>query len=164
MLSGYDFLKNEFPELAINKTNVDTLLQQSISLANTLSFAFNTPTGIPNNQVFFNNRSQDASTSIANGIATIGTLVLEWTRLSDLTGNATYGQLAQRGESYLFSPSPPSAQPWPGLIGTNVYIANGTFQDASGGWIGGDDSYYEYLIKTYIYDSTRFGHYKDMLV
>src|ERR1700761_9448492 len=39
------------------------------------------------------------------------------------------------------------AQPWPGLVGTNVEISTGLFQDASGGWNGGDDSFYEYLIK-----------------
>lgn len=162
MLSGYDFLMNVYPDLAINKTNVDILLQQSVNLANSLSLAFDTTTGIPNNQLFFNNRSQDESTAVTNGLATIGSLVLEWTHLSDLCGNATYGQLAQKGESYLLSPSPASDSPWPGLDGTNVYIENGTFADASGGWVGGDDSYYEYLIKSYVYDSTRFGHYKDM--
>jgi len=47
------------------------------------------------------------------------------------------------------------------LVGTNVDINTGLFQDASGGWIGGDDSFYEYLIKMYVYDSTRFATYRD---
>jgi len=29
------------------------------------------------------------------------------------------------------------------------------------GWVGGDDSFYEYLIKMYVYDSTRFAEYRD---
>ena len=37
-----------------------------------------------------------------------GTLVLEWTHLSDLTGDDTYGGLAQKGESYLLNPQPVS--------------------------------------------------------
>lgn len=43
-------------------------------------------------------------------------------------------------------------------------INTGLFQDASGGWVGGDDSYYEYLIKMYIYDKNRFGQYKDQWI
>jgi mannosyl-oligosaccharide alpha-1,2-mannosidase len=72
---------------------------------------------------------------------------MEWTRLSDLTGNETYGALTQKAESYLLSPQPASSEPWPGLVGTNIDINTGEFQDASGGWNGGDDSFYEYLIK-----------------
>lgn len=96
-----------------------------------------------------------------NGLATIGTLVLEWTHLSDLTGNQTFADLTQHAESYLLNPEPPSSQPFPGLVGTNVALNNGSFLDAYGGWIGGDDSFYEYLIKMYVYDSSRFGFYKD---
>lgn len=108
-------------------------------------FQFETPSGIPNNNLIFGNRSDDGSTT--NGLATIGTLVLEWTRLSDLTGNDTYAQLTQKAESYLLNPQPAYNEPWDGLVGTNVALENGSFVDASGGWNGGDDSFYEYLIK-----------------
>jgi mannosyl-oligosaccharide alpha-1,2-mannosidase len=81
-------------------------------------------------------------------LAEAGTLVLEWTRLSDLTGDATYGALAQRAEEYLLDPQPQSlAEPFPGLVGSNIGINNGSFVDGDGGWGGGDDSFYEYLIK-----------------
>jgi mannosyl-oligosaccharide alpha-1,2-mannosidase len=86
---------------------------------------------------------------------------MEWTRLSDLTGNETYAALTQKAESYLLSPKPASSEPWPGLVGTNIDINTGKFQDASGGWNGGTDSFYEYLIKMYVYDTTRFATYKD---
>ena len=99
-----------------------------------------------------------------NGLATIGTLVLEWTHLSDLTGNDLYANLTQHAESYLLNPQPQSSQPFPGLLGTNVEIATGNFLDSAGGWIGGDDSFYEYLIKMYVYDSSSFGTYKDRWV
>lgn len=87
--------------------------------------------------------------------------MLEWTHLSDLTNDEEYGQLAQKGESYLLNPQPASSEPFPGLVGTNVNITTGQFEDANGGWSGGDDSFYEYLIKMYVYDSSRFGSYKD---
>ena len=145
--------------LTSNATAVNDILKQAQRLANNLAFAFDTPTGIPSNNLFFNPDRTDGGTT--NGIATFGSLVLEWTHLSDLTGNKTYGELAQKGQSYLLSPKPASSEPWPGLLGTNVNLTTGLFLDASGGWIGGDDSFYEYLIKMYVYDSTRFGEYRD---
>lgn len=117
---------------------------------------------MPDNNLFFG--PPRIANSTTNGLATIGTLVLEWTRLSDLTGDTTYGDLAQAGEAYLLNPQPPSSEPFPGLPGTNVNISNGKFLDASGGWVGGDDSFFEYLIKSYLYDPNRFSEYKDRWV
>ena len=159
MLSGYDLLKGPLSQLAENSSAVDTLLTQSKSLADRLSFAFNTPTGIPSNNLYFNDQTTDGSTT--NGLATIGTLCLEWQRLSDLTGDTSYGDLVQKAEGYLLSPLPEANEPFPGLVGTNVDISNGLFLDATGGWNGGDDSFYEYLIKMYAYDSSRYSNYSD---
>ncbi|EME41689.1 glycoside hydrolase family 47 protein [Dothistroma septosporum NZE10] len=160
LLSGYDLLSGPLKDLVTDKSKVKALLDQAQNLANNLSYAFDTPTGIPNNDLVFSNRSNTGD--VTNGLATTGTLVLEWTRLSDLTGDETYGQLAQKGESYLLNPRPlPFAEPFPGMLGTNVAIENGSFVDNSGGWTGGDDSFYEYLLKMFVYDSSRFGEYKD---
>jgi mannosyl-oligosaccharide alpha-1,2-mannosidase len=148
--------------MAKNTTAVDAILKQAQRLGNNLAFAFNSPTGIPSNGLFFNPSRTDGGTT--NGAATVGTLVLEWTRLGDLTGNKTFGDISQKGESYLNNPKPASSEPFPGLIGTNIDINTGLLQDAFGGWVGGDDSYYEYLIKMYVYDSTRFASYKDRWV
>ncbi|GAB7348878.1 hypothetical protein MBLNU459_g7579t1 [Dothideomycetes sp. NU459] len=162
MLSGYDLLSGPLADLATNSSNIPALLTQAENLANILSFAFDTPTGIPSNNIYFNNQSTDGSTT--NGLATIGSLVLEWTHLSDLSGNSTYAALAQKGESYLINPQPASSEPFPGLVGTNVNISTGLFLDAAGGWQGGDDSFYEYLIKSYVYSPSRFSTYKDRWV
>ena len=162
MYLGYDLLKGPLSNYATNATAVDAILTQAQKLADNLAFAFDTPTGIPSNNLYFNPQATDGSTT--NGIATIGSLVLEWTHLSDLTGNQTYAELTQKGESYLLNPKPSTSEPFPGLVGTNVDIDTGLFQDASGGWVGGDDSFYEYLIKMYVYDSTRFATYKDRWV
>nr|POF13290.1 mannosyl-oligosaccharide alpha-1,2-mannosidase 1b [Quercus suber] len=159
ILSAYDLLNGPMADLANNKDNVPRLLDQAINLANNLSFAFETPLGVPSNNLYFNNRSTDGSAT--NGLATIGSLVLEWTHLSDLTGNSTYAQLTQKGEEYLLNPQPAWAQPWPGLVGSNVNISTGKFVDAQGGWNGGTDSFYEYLIKMWVYDSSRFSQYRD---
>ena len=160
LLSAYDLLNDAgpLPDLATNKANVAALLTQAEGLANNLSFAFETPSRVPSNNLYFNNRSTDGSTT--NGLATVGTLVLEWQHLSDLSGNATYGELAQTAENYLLNPTPPESQPFPGLVGQNIYLDNGSFADAFGGWVGGSDSFYEYLIKMYIYNPTAFDVYR----
>lgn len=156
--SGYDLLEGPFRHLKKNKTHTDVLLTQSKSLADSLKFAFNSSTGIPHNDLFLNNSWTDA---VTNGLATTGTLILEWQHLSDLTGNPLYGELAAKGESYLLDPHPKYNVPFPGLVGTRINIEDGQFVDARGGWNGGDDSYYEYLIKMYVYDPKRFTHYRD---
>ncbi|KAH0607684.1 uncharacterized protein H6S33_002718 [Morchella sextelata] len=162
LISGYDLLTGPYAGLLatteVNDQLVKNLITQAVTLADRMSFAFNTTSGVPANNINF---STNSSTDTSNGIATIGTLVLEWTRLSDLTGDPKYATLAQKGESYLLNPKPASSEPFPGLIGSNVNIANGQFLDASGGWSGGTDSFYEYLIKMYVYDPTRFSTYKD---
>lgn len=162
MLSGYDLLKGPLNGLASNPDAVEALLTQSKNLANILKFAFDTPTGIPYNNLNISSGGNDGATS--NGLATIGTLVLEWTRLSDLTGDSQYAELSQKAESYLLDPMPPTAEPFPGLVGSNVNIDTGLFENAQVSWGGGDDSFYEYLIKMYVYDPNRFASYKDRWV
>jgi mannosyl-oligosaccharide alpha-1,2-mannosidase len=72
--AGYDFLKGPLSNLASNVTAVDDVLKQAQRLADNLAFAFDTPSGIPSNNLYFNPDRTDGSTT--NGLATIGTLVL----------------------------------------------------------------------------------------
>lgn len=145
--------------LADDSSSIPALLDQAVKLADLLSVAFDTPSGVPVNSLDWEPpRPQAVST---NGVATIGTLVLEWTRLSDLTGNQTYASLAQAGEDYLLNPQPELGEPFPGLLGSDVDIQTGNFIDSSGSWGGGTDSFYEYLIKMYLYDTGRFSIYRD---
>lgn len=160
LLSAYDLLK--LTNIVTDQRKVAAVLKQAQSLADALKYAFDTPSGIPYNNLDINTKGNDGSTT--NGLATIGSLVLEWTRLSDLTGDPEYGRLAQKGESYLLNPQPSWAQPFPGLVGTNVEIATGLFQDDYVSWCGGDDSFYEYLIKMFVYSPSRFGFYRDRWV
>jgi mannosyl-oligosaccharide alpha-1,2-mannosidase len=132
------------------------LLAQAKKLADTLKFAFNTPSGVPYNDLVIPSQAIDATT---NGLATVGTLVLEWTRLSDLTGNPEYAKLAHKAESYLLNPVPAKNEPFPGLIGSDIFLSNGNIANNASSWSGGDDSFYEYLIKMWVYDPRRFGKY-----
>ncbi|KAK8014440.1 mannosyl-oligosaccharide 1-2-alpha-mannosidase IC [Apiospora arundinis] len=163
LLSAHDMLSGlPSGKYGINSTQLDAILDQATHLADNLKVGFDTPSGVPINDLLFQPpRTTNTST---NGLATIGTLVLEWTRLSDKTGKTEYAELSQKAESYLLNPKPASGEPWPGLLGTNVDVNNGNFVDSSGGWNGGTDSYYEYLIKMYLYDTKRFASYKDSWV
>lgn len=159
---AYDLLKGPYKSLASDSKKVDALLEQAISIADSLSIAFTTGSGVPDGDVILNPEPRRSGNNI-NGPAGFGTLVLEWTRLSDLSGDQKYAQLAQKAEQYLLRPSGvPEA--FPGLVGSSVDTETGKFTDSSGGWGGGSDSYYEYLIKMYLYDPSAFGEYKDRWV
>ncbi|TQS32178.1 hypothetical protein Golomagni_07511, partial [Golovinomyces magnicellulatus] len=80
MVSSYDLLKGPYKRLARDPKKVDALLKQATVLADTLSIAFDTPSGIADGYIILNpeRRQSGAKTS---GLAEMGTLVLEWTRL-----------------------------------------------------------------------------------
>ncbi|KAH8666423.1 glycoside hydrolase family 47 protein [Xylariales sp. PMI_506] len=163
LLSAHDLLTGPRSDFVTDQSQVDAILTQATKLADLLSVAFDTPSGVPINDIAWNPPRPLGDTT--NGLATIGSLVMEWMRLSDKTGNTTYAELAQKGESYLLNPKPVDiAEPFPGLLGTDVNISDGTFIDSDGWWGGGDDSFYEYLIKMYVYDTSRFSTYKDRWV
>ncbi|EHA49470.1 mannosyl-oligosaccharide 1,2-alpha-mannosidase IB [Pyricularia oryzae 70-15] len=161
LLSAYDLLKGPFSHLQVKAESVDVLLRQAKSLADTLKFAFNTKSGIPVGQLFIENQTFSDDNKLDSGaqsagLAELGTLVLEWQRLSDLTGDAQYGRLAQKAESYFLKPS---SEVWPGLTGGQFNCDTGEILDRYGGWTSGNDSAYEYLVKMYVYDPERYAHY-----
>jgi mannosyl-oligosaccharide alpha-1,2-mannosidase len=147
-------------QYARDRDAVDAILNQAQNLADILKVAFDTSSGVPVNTLLYDPiRPSEETTNI---LATVGTLVLEWVRLSDKIGDSSYGHLAEMAETYLLRPQPRSrGEPFPGLLGTTISIADGSFLDSSGGWGGGTDSFYEYLIKMYLYDTTRYSLYKD---
>ncbi|KAI0002334.1 glycoside hydrolase family 47 protein [Xylariaceae sp. FL0662B] len=165
LLSAYDFLSGPLSEYVDDPDSVDAILKQAIKLADLLSVAFDTPSGVPINTLIYGPDGPEVGNDTTNGLATIGTLVLEWTRLSDITGDDKYSKLSQTGQEYLINVrNPEIGEPYPGLLGTDVNITNGLFVDSSGGWNGGTDSYYEYLIKMYLYDPEQFSAYRDQWV
>ncbi|KAF5692979.1 class I alpha-mannosidase [Fusarium denticulatum] len=158
LLSAYDLLSGSYKHLATDIYLRNNLLKAAVILADRLSIAFDTPSGIPDDEIIFNPRLRRFG-NIDNSITCFGTLVLEWTRLSDLTGNQTYAKLAQRAQDHLIHPKTKQSFTLPGLIGTYVKLKDGYFGDYQAGWGGGSDSYYEYLIKMYAYDPVAFAEY-----
>ncbi|KAK8043931.1 glycoside hydrolase family 47 protein [Apiospora phragmitis] len=132
LLSSYDLLKGPFSHLKVNATRAETLLSQAKTLADTLKFAFNTTSGIPVGSLFIENRTSSDAAKMADGtqtagLAEMGTLVLEWQHLSDLTGDP--------------------------------HVETGEILDQYGGWVSGNDSAYEYLVKMYVYDPEKYAQY-----
>jgi mannosyl-oligosaccharide alpha-1,2-mannosidase len=123
-------------------------LHQAKKLADLLSRAFDTQTGIPDNMINITS-GELLSTDQSTDLAVAGTLVMEWTRLSDLLNDPYYADLAQRVEEWLLRPqyTPPFEEPFLGLEGSGINYTIGLFTGANGGWNGGSDSFYEYLIK-----------------
>ena len=158
-LLGYDLLKGPAKNLVTDDEKVDALLEQAKSVADAISIGFDTPSGVPENELILNPEPRQVAKG-DNSIAGMGTLVLEWVRLSDLTGDDKYAKLALRAEQYLIEPTG-KPEAFPGLVGHLVSTETGEFLDSSGGWGGGTDSFYEYLIKMYLYDPEEFEGYKD---
>jgi mannosyl-oligosaccharide alpha-1,2-mannosidase len=60
-----------------------------------------------------------------------------------------------------FDPSPKENEPFPGLLGAYVQVVDGRFVSAKGGWGSLSDSYYEYLVKAYIYHPKTYVPYRE---
>ncbi|KAG4412294.1 hypothetical protein IFR04_014573 [Cadophora malorum] len=147
LLGAYDLLKsgmffNDYP-----KDQIDALLAGAKTLATNLKPCFDTPSGVPASFTNFTNKQPSHK---AQNTAVVGTLILEYFHLSDLTGDDSFAALARKAESYLINPKP--APKYPGLVGGQVNTDTGDFLDYNFGWQSGLDSFFEYLIKTHIYD------------
>lgn len=142
------------------------LLAQCIKLADALSVAFNTPSGVPydelNAEMTGPGKQGFDMNNATNYLAQAGTLILEWTRLSNLTNNPKYADLARRAEMKLNAPVGRAGmvvEPMPGLVGSEVFVSDGAFKTGGGSWGGGSDSYYEYLLKGWMYDARNYNRY-----
>lgn len=160
MLAGYDLLSGPFSTVPHDATKREQVLKQAVRLADLLCAAFSTPTGIPDNILNFNGGQPSINGSTSASIATIGSLVLEWARLSHLTNDPKYARLTQTAQQFLLKPSA-GGEPFPGLVGQYVRLADGAIIDTKGGWGPESDSFYEYLIKMFIYKPSDFGNYRD---
>lgn len=81
---------------------MDALLTQAVILSNGLALAYDTPTGLPAGNVNLTTKTLNMSTYEfenvtynATNTAQAGTFILEWFRLSDLTGDETFRQLVR---------------------------------------------------------------------
>ncbi|THW77260.1 glycoside hydrolase, partial [Aureobasidium pullulans] len=155
MISAWDLLEGPFSHMAISPDLRYALHVQMTRLGDILSCAFATPSGVPRNWV--DPALCQTDNDPQNSIAGAGTMILEFARLSDITGNETYANLAQVAEQYLLKPQPASSEPYPGLLGSYISVETGELVGSKGSWGAFADSFYEYLLKAYLYNSDLYG-------
>jgi mannosidase alpha-like ER degradation enhancer 2 len=117
-------------------------LALATDLGNRLLPAFGSKTGMPYR--FVNLRTGAVSGPVSNP-AEIGTLMVELGTLSRLTGDPRYYDAAKRAVTTLFAHR--SAI---GLVGSTIDVETGVWQDRDSHVSGGIDSYYEYLLKSWL--------------
>ncbi|KAI4847391.1 glycoside hydrolase [Aureobasidium sp. EXF-8845] len=157
MISAWDLLQGPFAHMAKNPDLRHALYTQMVTLGDILSCAFDSPSGIPREWVDPATCQSDQGTQ--NTIAGVGTVILEFARLSDITGDRKYADLAEKAENHLLKPQPASGEPYPGLLGSFVNVGTGEIIGSQGSWGALADSFYEYLIKAYLYNSDLYGLY-----
>lgn len=122
------------------------LLHKAIELGDALYAAFDTPNRFPVRFINFNRAKtgrQQAESYMS--IAASGTLCLEFTRLSQLTGDAKYYDATERIK-LLFARFQNETK-IPGMLTHDVDFTDETFMDSRFSLGGGADSFYEYLPK-----------------
>ena len=124
------------------------LLDRAVELADIVGKAFNTDSGVPAGRI-----DPGATPSVYSlgsiSIAEAGSMSLELIRLSQITGNRTWFDLAQRTMDFLEQEIIPKSTQTP-LIPLYIH-PNTPMQTIAGAFSFGGlaDSYYEYLVKTY---------------
>jgi ER degradation enhancer, mannosidase alpha-like 2 len=119
----------------------DAFLGLASELGNRLLPAFDSPTGMPFRYV--NLKTGETSDPVTNP-AEVGTLMLEFGTLSELTGNPRYYDAAKRAVMELFG-----RRSEIGLVGGTIDVRTGEWQDTMSHVGAGIDSYYEYLLKSW---------------
>uniref|UniRef100_A0A7S4FFU4 alpha-1,2-Mannosidase n=1 Tax=Eutreptiella gymnastica TaxID=73025 RepID=A0A7S4FFU4_9EUGL len=136
LLSGHHFAEQLLPEYD------GVLLRKSVELADILLTAFDSPTGIPFNEVTPDGPNHKETT---NCPAAAGTLLLEFGYLSTLTGNCKYLMAARGALDALWA-----ARSTLNLWGTVIDVNKGNWQVTDADIGASIDSLYEYLFKSYL--------------
>ncbi len=118
------------------------LLSLADDLGTRLLPAFNSPTGMP---YMFVNLKTGKTRGAESNPAEIGTLLLEFGTLSKLTGKSVYYDKAKRALTELYN-----RRSKIGLVGSTVNVETGAWIDPTSHISGGIDSYYEYLLKSWL--------------
>ncbi len=117
-------------------------LTLATDLANRLMPAFNTPTGIPYRYIHLQTgKTRDG----LNNPAEIGTLMMEFGKLSKLTGDDKYYAAAKKAIMAVYE-----RRSGIGLVGEQIDVQTGNWTRTRSHISGMIDSYYEYLYKSWL--------------
>ncbi|XP_071111554.1 ER degradation-enhancing alpha-mannosidase-like protein 3 isoform X1 [Haliotis cracherodii] len=124
------------------------LLEKAKEVGDRLLPAFNTTTGIPYPRVNLLRGVDSAILSQHKDTCTAcaGTMLLEFAALSRLTGERIYEDKARKAMDYLWKQRHRTSD----LMGLVINIHNGDWIRRESGVGAGIDSYYEYVLKSYI--------------
>jgi ER degradation enhancer, mannosidase alpha-like 2 len=123
-------------------TGDERLLDLADNLGNRLLPVFNSPTGMP---YMYVNLKTGKTRGVESNPAEIGTLLLEFGTLSKLSGKQIYYDKAKRAVVELYS-----RRSAIGLVGSTINVETGKWVDTTSHIGGGIDSYYEYLLKSWL--------------
>ncbi|KAJ2480671.1 Endoplasmic reticulum mannosyl-oligosaccharide 1,2-alpha-mannosidase, partial [Coemansia sp. RSA 2320] len=139
--------------------NDPMLLRQAKQVADSLSYAFNTKSGLPAAFVDVNRKTVFLDDYIC--IAEAGTLQLEFKKLSQLTGDDKYAKLVENASEVLER----AEKRHSGLYPSFINVHTGEFNQSSSLSVGAyADSFYEYLLKQYILHDGKEPKFKDRYV
>jgi len=119
------------------------LLELSEDLGSRLLPVFNSPTGMP--YVYVNLKTGAVRGEHTNP-AEVGTLLLEFGTLGKLTGKPVYYDKAKHALVELYKRRSSTT----GLVGSGIDVKTGQWTDTTSYVGGGIDSYYEYLLKSWL--------------
>ncbi|EQC41298.1 hypothetical protein SDRG_01273 [Saprolegnia diclina VS20] len=136
----------------------DGLLRLAIDLADRLLPAFVTKTGIPYGTVNLRYGVPRGETTVAS-TAGAGSLTMEFTMLSVLTGNPVYALAARKAVRALFE-----RKSSVGLLGKHIDVDSGDWTETISGPGSNSDSFYEYLLKMYVLfgDAESLGMFEEV--
>jgi mannosidase alpha-like ER degradation enhancer 2 len=123
-------------------TGDQRLLDLADNLGNRLLPVFNSPTGMP---YMYVNLKTGKTRGAESNPAEIGTLLLEFGTLSKLTNKPVYYDKAKRAVVELYT-----RRSTLGLVGSSINVETGKWIDPTSHISGGIDSYYEYLLKSWL--------------
>ena len=123
-------------------TSDKRLLNLAEDLGNRLLPAFNSPTGMP---YMYINLKTGRVRGAGSNPAEIGTLLIEFGALSKLTGKPVYYDKAKRALTSLYD-----RRSAIGLVGSAINVETGKWTNTTSHISGGIDSYYEYLLKSWL--------------
>ncbi|CCI41448.1 unnamed protein product [Albugo candida] len=153
LLSAHMFAINKRLALLPNGMYKNELLTLAIDIADRLMPAFQTKTGIPYGTVNLRRGVPIGETTIASS-AGAGSLTMEFTMLSALTGDIKYAN-ASRVAARALNASRSSM----GLLGKHIDNRNGDWYETLSGPGSNSDSVYEYFLKMYMnFGDVEFLH------
>jgi len=121
------------------------LLAAAVDLGRRLLPAYDTPTGLPLSWVNLRSGPIPESTRLTCA-ACAGTAFMEMAALTAATGDGRFAAAARRAAFALAA----RADPATGLVGNTLSVDTGAWARTDAGVGAGIDSYYEYLLKSYL--------------